>query len=281
MSATDIDDPILQLLPAGGLDHAGRPLRGLYLNAELPVSGRSGPWVYSNFVSTLDGRISVKDEASGIEGVPPAIADPRDWRLFQELACRADVLLTSGRYLRDLKAGQAQDILPLASGPGFADLHQWRARHAMTAQPDVAILSASLDFSIPPLFAEQGRQLTVLTTDGAPVEGAERLRAAGVRVMRVGGGNRVCGKAAVAGLNGLGYRRIYSVTGPYVFHSLAEADVLDTLFLTWRHRIIGGTGSTFNSGPTLIPPVDMQLQSLYQDLAPGSAGQCFARFDRA
>jgi len=44
--------------------------------------------------------------------VPRAIANERDWRLFQELSAQADIFLTSGRYLREWAKGQAQEILP-------------------------------------------------------------------------------------------------------------------------------------------------------------------------
>src|SRR5690554_2573818 len=100
MSQNTIHDDVVPLLG----DDAGqpRPLAGLYRDATLPERGRTGPWIYANFVTTLDGRISLVDESSSTEGVTASIGHSRDWRLFQELACRADVILSSGRYLRDL-----------------------------------------------------------------------------------------------------------------------------------------------------------------------------------
>ncbi|MCH8503023.1 MAG: dihydrofolate reductase family protein [Ectothiorhodospiraceae bacterium] len=269
---------VQQILPEAG---DTRPLRGLYLEAELPCSGRLGPYVYGNFVTTMDGRISLMDGETGQERVPGTIADPRDWRLFQELAARADVLLTSGRYLRDLKAGTAQDILPLGSDAGFADIHAWRARQALSPQPDIAVISSSLEFRVPELFAEQGRQVHVLTTRDAPGAREHSLRDQGANVLRVGAGSRVAGDAVVAMLGSMGYRRVYSVTGPWGFHSLVEAGALDSLFLTWRQRLVGGTGfSTILSGPPLSPPADFSLHWMYRDLEPVSADQLYLRLDR-
>jgi len=49
--------------------------------------------------------------------VPDSVANPRDWRLFQELAAQADVLVMSARHLRELAAGAAQDSLRLSDAP--------------------------------------------------------------------------------------------------------------------------------------------------------------------
>ncbi len=274
----DYQGPVRQLLPDLTPE---RPLQGLYLDVELPDTGRLGPFVYANFVTTLDGRISLTDPSTGDEGVPGSIADPRDWRLFQELAARADVLLTSGRYLRDLKAGTAQDILPLGSGDAFADIRSWRLDRGMSAQPDIAVISASLGFQIPSLFREQGRHIHVLTTREAPENRARALERDGASVLRLCAGSRVAGDRVVTALGELGYKRLYSVTGPWVFHSLVEADALDSLFLTWRQRLVGGTGfSTIMSGPALATPADFSLRWMYRDLAPTAAEQLYLRLDR-
>ncbi len=269
----DYQAPVQRILPEPG---EAEPLQGLYLNAELPESGRLGPFVYGNFVTTLDGRISLHDENTGVEGVPSSIADPRDWRLFQELAARADALITSGRYLRDLKAGTAQDVLPLGTGPAFADLRQWRHDQGLPAQPAVMVLSASLDFEPPAQLLEQQRRMVVLTTEDADADRAARLTEQGLEVLRICPGARVGGAEAIRAIGELGYKRIYSVTGPWVFHSLVEARALDALFLTWRQRIVGGQQfSTITSGTQLNPPADFRLHWMYRDLQPHSVEQFY------
>jgi len=59
----------------------------------------------------LDGRIAVPHPTRPGLTVPETIANDRDWRLFQELAAQADLIISSGRYLRDWADGRAQEIL--------------------------------------------------------------------------------------------------------------------------------------------------------------------------
>ena len=69
--------------------------------------------------------------------VPKQIANPRDWRLFQELAVQADVIISSGRYLRDYAEGHAQEILRTDDNdPLFAGLRQWRIERDLPPQPE-------------------------------------------------------------------------------------------------------------------------------------------------
>ncbi|MFV8833836.1 dihydrofolate reductase family protein [Aquisalimonas sp.] len=269
--------PVQPLYPDAGTPV---PLPRLYLDAPLPDRGRFGPWIYGNFVATLDGRIALAHPETGRLGVTASIGDARDWRLFQELAARADVLITSGRYLRDLRLGAAQDVLPLSSKPPFVDLAEWRVEHGYPRQPDVAVMSGSLDFQIPEALFRQGRRVTVLTGTAAGDEAVHRHERSGARVMRISAGGAVKGDDVARTLGDMGYRRAYSVTGPYVLHALMQAGALDALFLTQRHRIVGGEDySTITAGPVLTPPADLQLQWLYLDAATETApGQQFARF---
>jgi len=97
------------------LPAAERKLEGLYLSHDLRQhylkSGRA--FVYANFVTSIDGRIAVpRSNGNGLV-VPKNIANKRDWRLFQELAAQADIIISSGRYLRDWAN---------RSAPGFSTL---------------------------------------------------------------------------------------------------------------------------------------------------------------
>lgn len=254
------------------------PLAGLYLEQPLPPEPAQGAWLYTNFVTSLDGRISL-DHGGGCR-IPGSIANDRDWRLFQELAARADCLITTGRYLRELAAGCAQDILPL--GAEFDDLRRWREAAGMPAQPDVAIVSASLDFAIPPLLSEQGRRLWLLAPREAAAERLAAHRRAGAEVLPYPGGEQAEGAGIRHALERLGYRRIYSVAGPQLARTLIAGGALDTLFLTVRHRVIGGAAGSFETlieGAPLTGSQAFELRWLYLDPAPEGAGQHFARLD--
>jgi riboflavin biosynthesis pyrimidine reductase len=271
-----MEAPILQLYPPSG---ASLPLRGLYLRAPLePADWPEGrPFVYSNYVTSLDGRIAVTG-STGTPEVPKATANPRDWRLFQELAARADVLLTTGRYLRELAAGQAQDVPPLSPKPEFADLHRWRAEQGLPPQPDLAIVSSRPDLSIPSWLTASRRVSILLPGDAPP-----RTHASGAQIVHLGGQDSVSAPALVAWFGHQGYRRAYCVAGARLLHTLVSDGLLDALFLTIVPRLLGGApAATILEGPQLAQPLDFELRSLYFDphAHPGNLGQCLARYDR-
>ena len=274
-----MESPVIPCFPDAGGERA---LRGLYLDTELPAaSPGERPFIYANYVSSLDGRISLPDGA-GHQRVPDGIANPRDWRLLQELAGHADLLLSSGRYLRELDAGTAQDILPVGSSADFADIRAFRAQAALKPQPDVAVLSASLDFPVPARLLEQGRRILVLTGEIADDKRAQAHERAGVEIIGLPGVARPGGSALARALTDLEYRRLYAVTGPYALHTLVAADLLDTLFLTTVHRVVGGRPFTsLCEGEFLTRPADFRLTSLYLDTnGPDGCSQSFARYDR-
>ncbi|RFA28965.1 hypothetical protein CAI21_10945 [Alkalilimnicola ehrlichii] len=207
------------------------PIQGLYLNAELeggkPVHT---PFVYTNFVTSLDGRIAIVDPNDRQRKVPPHTANPRDWRLFQELAARADLILTSGHYLRQLARGTAQDILPVSPASEFKDLHNWRTLNRLPPQPDVAIFTRGLEFPIPHRLLRQGRRIIVLSPADADANAIARLEEHGIEVIRTQQPGELDARESIHTLGERGYKRIYSVAGPYIFHSLLASNVLDTLF---------------------------------------------------
>jgi riboflavin biosynthesis pyrimidine reductase len=272
--------PLLRLYPP---PHEAVALPGLYLAHRLHArGGRGRPVVYSNFISSLDGRIALPDPVQGVHRVPKAVANPRDWRLFQELAAQADLLVTSGRYFRDLARGGAQAPLPVSRDPRHADLRRWRAAHGLAAQPAVAVLSASLDVPIHPGIAREGRPLYVFTGRGADPARARALQRQGAAVHFAGSGRTVDGARLLHRLGGLGFRSIYCIAGPQVLHTLLSAGALDRLYLTLTHQLIGGVDyDTLLHGQAFDPPVPLALAHLYYDpYAPVQAGQLIAVFER-
>ncbi|WJW76018.1 dihydrofolate reductase family protein [Thiohalobacter sp. IOR34] len=259
-------------------------LHGLYLDEGLHRAGSAGrPLVYSNFITSLDGRIALGAPHRATHQVPPALTNPRDWRLYQELGAQADLLITSARYFRQYAAGEAQDTLPVGPEPAFDDLRSWRQAEGLAAQPDIAILSASLDIPQAALAAYlgQGRRIHLLTGEDAEPGRVEALRSAGVAVHFAGSGHSADGRQAVDCLARLGYRSLYVIAGPSVLYTLLRAGSLHRLYLTHAQRILGGEDfDTFVWGSELLPPQDLRLRSLYLDpQAPAGAGQLFASYD--
>ncbi len=263
-------------------------LQGLYLDTPL-AHATSAPFVYSNFVTSLDGRVAVENQA-GHDEVPKSVANRHDWRLYQELAARADALLIGGRYFRQLAEGRAQAALPVADEPAFADLLEWRRDRGLSAQPDVVVLSNTLDFSLPGTLLEQGRRVLIFVARALiTAERRDRLAAQGGEVIgldaepgAVSVSRELDVRQVVRRLGERGYRRIYSVAGPYSLHSLLRHGVVDTLFVTQRLTLIGGERyQSLLEGPPLVTPAGFSLASLYyQEAVDGEAGQLFARLDR-
>lgn len=258
------------------------PLEGLYLEHDLYGKGRPGkPFVYSNFITSLDGRIAIADTATGTHVVPAATANPRDWRLYQELAGQADLLVTSGRYFRQSRQGQAQAELPLGSQQAYDDIREWRAARRMAPQPDIAIMSSSLDVPLEALQPYRERRVYVVTGESADPDRIAVLQEHGIEVIRAGGGNRVEGRRMLKVLAQREYRSIYAIAGPAVFHTLLQAHIVDRLYMTITQQILGGDCfDTLSRGALLDPAQDMRLVALCHDPhAPVAAGQLFGVFE--
>jgi len=254
---------ITQLYP---LPTHERPLEGTYLAHELrqnrQISGKT--FVYANFVTSLDGRIAIPDPDGSGMVVPDNVANPRDWRLFQELAAQADLIISTGRYLRDWADGKAQEILRV-DDPEFADLKEWRLAQGLSPRPDIAIISGSLNFPVPDVLSAGGRKIFVFTTANADPQRVAEIESQAVPVI-VAGETTVLGSQLVGRLSELGYQIVYSAAGPKVHHLLLEDGVLDRLYLTHANRLLGGQRfSSIVEGNLFSPAVDMTLNTIYYD----------------
>jgi riboflavin biosynthesis pyrimidine reductase len=270
---------VIRLYPADGeaVEH-----RGLYLRQDLHSMLKSddSTFVYANFITSLDGRIAVPDrEGHGVE-LATQITNPRDWRLFQELAVQSDVLITSGRYLRGYEQGPKQELLQVYDDPEFSDLGHWRQEQGLSDYPAVAVISRSLDFDVPAPLQEEERELFVFTTEEADDTRKQILADQGANIV-IAGTDDVMGSSLATSLRDYGHRLIYSTAGPRIFHMLLSSGVLDRLYLTIAQRILGGKPfSSINEGSLLDPPAAFKISSLYYDpLALDGNGQFYAAFD--
>lgn len=254
-----------------------RSLQGLYLGLNLHRQAADGDLlIYSNYIASLDGRISLTTEHSSQSQVPADIINRRDWRLYQELAAQADVMITSARYFRQLGRGEAQDLLPVGQEEEYADLRDWRKSAGLKAQPDVLILSNSLDIPVTALKLLQGRRVLICTGNRAESARVAALQAVGAELYLLDSPN-VSGSAVKEMLIAQGYRSAYMIAGPQVHQTLIADRVLDRLFLTTRLRLIGGIGfDTIVSGE-IGGLTDLQLCSLFLDRNV-STSQLFAQY---
>lgn len=252
-------------------------LHGLYLQPRDAASGHDQRFcIYTNFINSLDGRIAIEQPVTGERGVPDSITNSRDWRLYQELAAMADVLLVSARYMRELTRGEAQASLPVGDDEEFADLRQWRLQQGLAPQPAVVILSSSLDLPLDGLRTLSNRRVYVATGKKAAGKSVSAIEESGARMLYAGENSYVDGKQLAGALAAEGFFNIYSIAGPGVLETLLRSSVLDRIYLTQVHRLIGGRSyDTLFEGDLLKPPVNFALQALYYD---GDCGKDCSQF---
>lgn len=280
-SAGGADTPpqILELFPRSGTTRA---LKDTYLSHDLQLQGsRERPFVYANFVSSLDGRIAVVEADTGESYVLEDLTSGNDWRLFQELQAQADCMVTHGGYLRALAKGKFQDILQVGLTNHARDLSAWRNDHALTPQPSIAIVSRTLDFPVPPSLERHAQRVHIITADGAPADRVAFWRELGGEVVFAGSGTSAEGAPMIRALAERGYTRLYLLAGPQMLETVLRDGSLGRLYLTLTHQLIGGElFHTLTAGPRLGRAGKLQLHTLYYDAsAPKGTGQFFASFD--
>lgn len=259
--------------------HPGPPqevdLRGLYLRQELHRQGSPhAPFVYADFVSSLDGRIAVED------AIPPELSGANDLRLLLELQAQADCVITHAGYLRAIAEGRLGDILTVGGQPQTRDLASWRAENGLLPQPAIVVASSTLDFPMPPSIADDTARVLIATTRAAPADKAQSWRERGYQVLALGDGPWVEGKRLADALAELGHRSVFLLAGPRMLETMLRARMLSRLYLTIVHRLIGGEAfHTMISGPPLHDPGRLRLRALYQDSMGAGVGQWFAEFE--
>ncbi|MBA2410495.1 MAG: dihydrofolate reductase family protein [Gammaproteobacteria bacterium] len=267
---------ILPLYPDPGPEQA---LTGLYLRQRLfEIGSVDKPFVYANFVTSLDGRIALIEPGNGKSYLPEGLGGGNDFRLFQELHAQADCLITHAGYLRALSLGRLGNILQVDDS---GDLVEWRLDNGLSKQPAVVVASASLDFTVPDSIAAHGQTLYIVTGQAADRARVRALQAHGLKVIFAGADRSVAGAPLTDALGRLGYRCLYLIAGPRMLDTMLRARRMARLYLTISHRLLGG--EHFHSmieGAPLGTAGGLRLRSLYYDRgASDGFGQWFAQFD--
>jgi riboflavin biosynthesis pyrimidine reductase len=270
-----MDTRLVRLYPGPPQETA---LAGTYLAHSLHLLGTpAAPFVYADFVFSLDGRIALQDPTTGGVRLPEELRSESDFRLLLELEAQADCLVTNSGYLRAVAAGRLDDILEISR----PDLVDWRRENGLPPQPDVVIVSSSLDFPIPASLAHRRQRVFVATGASTPRDEIDPLRARGFDLIIAGTGGYVEGAALTSALSGLGFRSIFLLAGPRLLETMLRGGVLSRLYATIVHRILGGEGSqSLVSGLEFGPAGRLCLSSLYHDATgPDGIGQWFAQFE--
>ncbi len=260
------------------------PLKGLYLTHRLHELGTSErPFVYANFLTSLDGRIALEDSATGQTYLPKNLTTADDFRLFMELHTQADCLITHGGYLRALEALHLGNILQIGATDATRDLAEWRVNQGLTAQPAVVIASASLDFPMSSSIKAHDQPCYIATGEGADPKRVEGWKKQGYTVLRAGPGTMVEGDELVRTLGRLGYRTLYLIAGPNMLDTMVRAGRLSRLYQTISHQLLGGEAfRTLVPGPVIGPIGHLRLRTLYYDReSQNGVGQWFCQFENA
>lgn len=265
--------PVIELFPASGVE---RELAGLHLSHDVRSRMEAGSsFVFSGFISSIDGRIGTEDTV----GAPRSLGNERDWRLFQELMVQADVVLVSGRYVRDVGRGVARNIIPDATDGIDGDLVRYRVERGLSPRPAVAIVTQRGGFDAA---VASGLSDEVVVTYGAEVD-AETLHSwtdAGLDAVLVGDNGDVEVSRLMAALTQSGYKVVFSAAGPKVLAMLVPA--LDALYLTLGAQLLGGRSyMTLLEGDDLLPTQGFTVETAYLDPhGPSGTTQLFLEFRR-
>ena len=222
--------PLELLTEPAGLPSFDLPdeLRALYPG----TLGFPGEWLFANFVSTIDGVVSLPE----VPGSNRLIADASNADRFVMgllRACADVVLIGAGTLRGSPKAMWTAEVAYPDAAAAFREL---RASLGLPDQPALAIITSGSAFPADhPILA---RSPLILTTE----HGAARLQSlSGAEIVPVCAGERVDLTAAVAALRARGYGRILSEGGPHLLGSLLVDGLLDELFLTLSPLVAGRT----------------------------------------
>jgi riboflavin biosynthesis pyrimidine reductase len=234
-------------------DHAepspfSHPALSPYGNFAFPPAPQGRPWIYTNFVQSLDGITSLLGEyASG-----QYISQSREDRwLMDLLRANADGLIMGMATLteeRRLRGPDSRGIVFQVVEPAMQDL---RTRLGKGRERNIFVTRGkNLDLSQFKAFDGDIVDAAILTS---PL-GGQRLRAPGTHphlaIITAGEGEELDLPAAIAKLREeLGIERLLCEGGPTLYGTLARADLIDEKFLTVSPIEVG----------QLVPPEQIRL----------------------
>ena len=257
-------------------------LSGLYLAHQVHKLGtQSHPFVYANFVSSLDGRIALADSHHGETYIPKHLMTHSDFMLFMELHAQADCLITHGGYLRTLATKKIGNILQVGNHSRCTEFINWRRKNNLTEQPAIVIASASLDFPMHQSLKNQQQSVYIATGKNADLNRVRKWEKQGYTILFCGEEKLVQGASLIRQLGLLGYKSIYLIAGPQMLDTMIRENQLSRLYQTITHQLIGGKNfRTLLTNSELGSKGNLRLKSLYYDAnSPISSGQFFIQFE--
>ncbi len=202
-----------------------------YGNLGFPDPPPDRPWIYSNFVQSLDGMTSLLGE-HGSGGEISQSADDR-W-LMDLLRAHADGLLMGMNTLREEQRRRGPDSRGIVFRVADPVLRDLREKLGRGRERNIFVTSAAnIDLSRHKVFDGDVVDAAILTSPA----GAERLRAQGrhshVPVVAAGDNETLDLARAIAKLREeLGIKYLLCEGGPTLYGNLARLDLVDEKFMT-------------------------------------------------
>jgi riboflavin biosynthesis pyrimidine reductase len=214
-SAVAVDDPAFETY--------GGPLG-------FPPSPPARPFLFSNFVQSLDGIVSLRGKYSSGADISQSVEDR--W-LMDFLRAHADaVLLGAGTLLEDTRSGRfPRGPIYRIQDPRLRELRQKLGRKR---EMNIVVTgSASLNLSDFAVFDGDRVDTAIVTTHTGAARLAQRKTHPHVRILAAGGDSNIDMIAAVAAMRAeLGIEYLLCEGGPTLYGSLARADLIDEKFVT-------------------------------------------------
>ncbi len=217
-------------------DHAeGSPFEDAafapYGNFGFPAAPEGRPWIYSNFVQSLDGITSLLGEYASGQYISQS---PEDRWLMDLLRANADGVVMGMATLveeKRLRGPARRGIVFQVVDPAMQNL---RTRLGKGRERNIFVTRGeNLDLSQFKVFDGDLVDAVIVTSPA----GGERLRAQGshpqVAIVTAGEGERLDLPEAIVKLrNDLGIEHLLCEGGPTLYGALARADLIDEKFLT-------------------------------------------------
>ena len=233
-------------------------LEDVYRDLHFPEPPASRPYVYLNFVSTIDGQVTLG------EGGAAGLGSKADHRLMGRLRVTADALLHGASTVR-------KDNFP-PEVP--ADLEEERLARGLARQPFGAVVTLSGD--IAPDSRYFSRPGSVILTADLQVTRLASLF--GDRAVVVGCGAETVdlGRALGTLRERFGVRTLLCEGGPGLTHDLVAGGHLDEIFLTLAPKLGSDKAALRLLEGRAFDPAALPQAELIQVLAEGS--ELFLRY---